>query len=66
MEFKPIETAPRDQTVIDLWTKRGVRYPSAIYLQDLDRWHIDGQFSMPDSAFSYWTELPELPEELKK
>ena len=56
-EWKPIETAPRDGTPVDLWHKLGFRV--------VETWWDDDCWScvMDDDDFTHWMPIPDPPEE---
>jgi hypothetical protein len=69
MEWQPIETAPKDGTIIDVWAKYGdggERYPNAEFIRGEWRvWGIDG-FESPgyvkiDGTATHWMPVPGPP-----
>ena len=55
--WEPIDTAPRDAEVVDLWSVTDQRYVSA-WWSDADKcWKVglDGRFS--DNHFTHWMRL---------
>lgn len=67
VEWRPIETAPRDGTKIDVW--HGGERMTDVYWSDIqDAWCFDGQFGheepTPLAAFPlvrHWLPLPPAP-----
>ena len=66
--WQPIETAPRDGTVVDLWSVRGFRYTNAAW--DLvggeETWgwtdSYNHAFIEDAGPFTHWQPLPAPPE----
>ena len=64
MDWQPIETAPKDGTVVLL---AGCRKPvAAAWLEDeIDYWHVDdnklGPFALGGPAPTHWMPLPKPP-----
>jgi hypothetical protein len=63
MEWQPIETAPMDGTIVDLWlvaNKQGYRYANCWWCPDRKTWaNAIGDFE--ESCATYWMPLPEPP-----
>ena len=57
MEWQPIETAPRDGTLVDLWHKDGFRMTEVWWEQTDECWSC----VMGDESFTHWMQLPEPP-----
>jgi len=70
MEWQPIETAPRDGTVIDLWTRRGTfyqdrwkRYADMWFAKGLGQWRNGrGDVFINEGIPTHWMPLPNPPE----
>lgn len=78
-EWRPIETAPTDGTVVDLWvfhseTEKGERFPDMRYrggsAGEANDWEdVNGMFSLGGDCLvhmeeiSHWRPLPEGPTE---
>ena len=66
MDWQPIETAPKDGTVVLL---AGCRKPvAAAWLEDeIDYWHVDdnkrGPFALRGPAPTHWMPIPAAPDE---
>ena len=64
-EWQPIETAPRDGTVIDLWFagEWNRRMPDSCWSEALKAWLVDGRgCSYLDSPIiTHWMPLPQSP-----
>ena len=52
--WQPINTAPRDGTVVDLWLIAGARYTDAWWDDDDNTW-----CGLDESLFSHWAPLPQ-------
>ena len=72
MGWQPIETAPRDGTVVDLWAEwnRGaVRVPNMRWTSSVKNPRIVGWFdnfyghgsNYAEEQFTHWMPLPEAP-----
>jgi len=72
--WQPIETAPKDGTIVDLWIDddgKGERYPNMLYLEggpnEANDWHdADGVFCLSDimlriEQVTHWMPLPSPP-----
>lgn len=75
MGWQPIETAPKDGTIADMWCalgfrrenirwvdeqREGVKHPSCI----MDGWkdrEMDAWGSYKETSFTHWMPLPEPP-----
>lgn len=57
MEWKPIETAPRDGTPVDLWNKAGFREVDVWWCLEDQCWSSVND----DSAYSHWMPPPHPP-----
>ena len=68
-EWQPIETAPKDGTLVDLWAvenDRGSRYIDLYWNDHEGLWEDEyGQYSSDWfwGIFTHWTLSPEPPEE---
>lgn len=70
MEWKPIETAPRDGTQILIWSKVGGSYyvviPHTEYSEPkedfTERWRWKERAGMYNIRATHWTQLPEPPD----
>ena len=65
-DWKPIETAPKDGTIIDLYFKKGGRQPNCFYgrngwYYDEVRETLSANFYTDDVNPIYWRPLPTLP-----
>ena len=65
-EWQPIETAPKDDTVVDLWAKRwdpetdsfhGERFPNCSWKKTINYW----KGLSPTYRATHWMPLPEPP-----
>lgn len=56
-EWQPIETAPRDGTVIDLWHVGGMRITEQWWDAEDESWCGLGD----DNDFSHWMPAPDQP-----
>ena len=54
-DWKPIETAPKDGTVIDLWHKNGFRITDVWWDDEDEIWTN----LLPDSDFTHWHKITE-------
>ena len=57
IRWKPIETAPRDGTPVDLWHKSGFRQTDTWWDADDQCWSSVND----DSDFSHWMPTPQPP-----
>lgn len=57
-EWQPIETAPKDGTVIDIWVKGGVGRLVDVWWDADDRCWVTGA---PDADITHWMPQPEAP-----
>lgn len=72
-QWQPIETAPKDETVILVWhvTKLNpyagfdTNIKKARYLPDLGEWQVEGVGGNVPPAVTHWMPLPDAPEALK-
>jgi hypothetical protein len=66
MTWQPIETAPRDGTVIDLWFVGdwNCRMPDAEWSESLGAWFVRGRHSsyLDGPLITHWMPLPAPPE----
>jgi hypothetical protein len=73
MSWKPIETAPKDETTVDLWVKTtdsrefGFRLTNAHYCPEEGNWLInagglEGYEELTGAIATHWRPLPEPPE----
>lgn len=58
--WEPIETAPKDGTIVDLWHKDGFRITDEWWIEDGDDGFWSGLF-LSDS-FTHWMPVPTAPE----
>ncbi len=79
MNWKPIETAPKDGTPIILWAKnllhggygRAGNYVIGRWMQhDIEWWHVDdgkfGPYPLRGPSPTYWMPCPDPPEAKEK
>ena len=60
-EWQPIETAPKDDTIIlVVWLNR---VQMAWWNESFHQWqeYPDGDFAIDDDELTHWMKLPELP-----
>lgn len=65
-DWQPIETAPRDGTVIDLWFagKWNCRMPGFVWRPGVDFWHSESThqcFNHDPNIATHWRPLPKGP-----
>jgi hypothetical protein len=65
-DWKPIETAPKDGTEIDVWcldaNNEGYRVANAWYCNALNKWrsYYDGELGWAHQP-TFWMRLPDAP-----
>ena len=59
MNWQPIETAPKDGVLVDLWHKGGFRVAEVWWDKDDACWSC----SMDDLDFTHWMPLPPPPKD---
>ena len=70
MEWQPIETAPKDGTVVLVWYNNGIKDHSplsshvrkAAWIDDAEFWQIDGVGGNIEHIPTHWMPLPNPPE----
>lgn len=66
MTWRPIETAPRDGTVVDLWVVRdghGERFAGAEWDASLGMWFNEYLYSPhPEAKPTHWQSIPPPPD----
>lgn len=60
MKWKPIETAPKDGTIVDLWHKDGFRIAETWWDSSDECWSI-----CHDDDFTHWMPMPDPPSSQK-
>ncbi len=61
-KWQPIETAPKDDSVIDLWHKAGFRMIECWWVDEDNCWSC----SLGDTSFTHWMILPKPPAQENK
>jgi hypothetical protein len=69
--WQPIETAPKDGTVIFVWYEPAIKHYSAFrneikkarWLDDLEEWSVEGVGGNVAPTVTHWMRLPETPKE---
>lgn len=67
--WKPIDTAPKDGSFVDLWHKSGTRYANCRWFTNslgYTCWHIQpggrAYNAGPDTEYTHWMPLPSPPQ----
>jgi len=60
-KWQPIETAPHDGTIVDLWHKDGFRIVDEWWAGDEDHW-----CGTENTEFTHWMAIPDPPEKAEK
>jgi hypothetical protein len=65
--WQPIETAPKDGTVINVWAE-DIRFPAVFWTDhDIEWWHVTdgkhGPWPLRGPSPTHWMPLPDPPKE---
>jgi hypothetical protein len=63
MSWQPIETAPRDGTMIDVWAWPGERIPDVSWREEWGQWLHDDGNGLLSCVPTHWMPLPAPPEQ---